>query len=112
MPTLQEQRVNKRLKSRGLTIDIDNGGFVVDGYIEDVSFNGMKVTQLPKRFLVQKNNFITVISGNNFSFKVEISPCWIHREFPGAYQVVGFKIINPTQSWKDFINNHYKNSEH
>ncbi len=103
MQNAQEKRVNKRLKSRGITVDIDNGTYIVDGYIDDISFNGIKVIQLPNRFFIQKTKSITVTTENNLNFKFKIHPCWINRKFPGDFQEVGFKIIDPPASWLTFV---------
>jgi len=99
----QEQRSNTRLKYQGLTIDIDNGNYVVDGYIENISLNGLKVIQFSNRFIVLKSRSITVTTQYNQNFKFKISPCWTNRTFPGNYQEVGFKIIDPPDSWKSFV---------
>ncbi len=97
-----EQRDGKRIGSKGFTIDIANGRYAVDGYIDDISVDGIKVTQLSDEFLVNNSKYVTVIIGINVNFKVEVQPCWV-RKSPGGYQEVGFKIVNPPKSWKSFL---------
>ncbi len=96
-------RKNKRLKPQGLTIDFDNGVYTVDGSIEDISYKGLKVTHLPNQFYIQKNRFISISTKKQKTFQFEITPCWINRTFPGNHQEVGFKIIDPPESWTQFI---------
>lgn len=107
-----EQRHHRRLRSPGLTADIEDGRFISDGYIDDFSFDGLRVTQLPKRFIINKDHFFILVSGHNKLFKLEISPCWVQRKFPGNYQIVGFKIINPTRSWIEFVRDNTCEREH
>ncbi len=95
----QGQRVNRRQKSQEFTVDIINGMYVFFGKVVDVSFYGLKVTRLPNQVFVQKCKFISVVSGQNYNYKFEIEPCWIQLIQPGNYLDVGFRIINPPESW-------------
>lgn len=103
MQNYQNQRLSKRLQSYGFTVDIDNGEMLVDGCIENISRDGMKVTFLPNHFFIEDRKYITVTSGYNKNFKLEIRPCWIKKIVPGNYHEIGFKILNPSESWDAFI---------
>ncbi len=106
----QEKRIAERLKSYGLTIDINNADFIIDGYIEDVLLEGLKVTQLPNMVHFQKNITVVIYAGQNKNYKLEVVPCWISKTFPGNYQQVGFKIENPPESWTIFIQVYQKSA--
>lgn len=102
-PVNKDKRKYERLELRGLIADIADGNRVFDGYIEDVSSGGFKITQLPQKFDVQPKQYITVISGYKKNFKIIIQPCWHKKTHSGYYQEVGFKIVQPPWAWTEFV---------
>jgi hypothetical protein len=96
-------RNNIRVKPNRLIINIHNGVRAVDGCIVDISFDGMKVSQLTNRFFIDKCKLVSVVKRPIQIFELEICPRWINRTFPGNYQEVGFEIVEPSESWKKFV---------
>jgi len=100
---IKNKRQGERVELRGLQADIADGSRVFDGYIEDVSFGGFKITQLPKGFKVEARQYTTVVSGYRKNFKIIIQPRWNKKTNQGHSQEVGFMIVHPPWAWTEFI---------
>jgi hypothetical protein len=100
---IKNRRNVERVELRGMIADIADGTRVFDGYIEDISFGGFKVTHLPQKFELQSRRYVAVLSGYQKNFKVMIQPCWYKKSTSGLFQEVGFKIIQPPWAWMEFV---------
>lgn len=100
---IKNKRLDERVELRGLQAAISDGNRVFDGYVEDVSFSGFKITQLPKEFKVEARQYVTVVSGYRKNFKIVIQPRWNKKTNKGLSQEVGFMIANPPWVWTEFI---------
>ncbi len=99
----RDKRQYERLELRGLIANTADGNRVFNGYIEDLSSGGFKISQLPNNFEVKEKQYITFISGYEKQFLVTIQPCWHKKCDSGNYQEVGFKIVMPPKTWTHFI---------
>ena len=103
MTGMLEKRKNNRLKLRGYIADIADGHFVYDGIIDDVSVDGLRLNDLPERFIMEKRKYNLVLSGgpDSVCFKLTVYPRWIKKN---QYSLdIGFHITGASTGWKTFI---------
>ena len=96
-------RKQDRIKLRGYIADIFDGTYEYDAIVEDVSLEGLCLTDLSNRFTVEKRIYSAVVSGgaDAESFRLQIQPRWVRRH--GDYIEVGFVIVRSPTKWKRFI---------
>jgi hypothetical protein len=97
------KRRHSRVEVNGFVGDIADGNLVLGGIIEDVSFSGFKMSNLPKNFSAAHRSYTTVISGNDKHFKCVVIPCWTKKAENKRSVEVGFKIIQASWEWTEFV---------
>ncbi|XOF32194.1 MAG: PilZ domain-containing protein [Candidatus Electrothrix sp. YB6] len=100
-----ERRKHPRIKLTGYTADITDGSIVYTATVQDASFEGVLLNDLPKRFAttVKGEQFSIIVSGYTDSthYKFKVHSCWQQQD---AFSVmVGFNIVNAPASWKALI---------
>lgn len=97
------KRRNSRFNVHGLVGDIADGNLVLGGIVEDVSFNGFRMSNLPKNFSAARRSYTTVISGNNKHYRCIVVPCWSQKSDKSRFVDVGFKIVQAPWEWTEFV---------
>ena len=99
------KRRHIRVNVHGFVGDIADGNFVLGGTVEDVSFSGFKMSNLPKNFSAAHRSYTTVISGKDKHFRCIVIPCWTKKTENKRSVDVGFKIIQASWEWTEFVLN-------
>ena len=95
MMSRREKRVDISLES-----SISDGNKMFNGLVSNVSRNGIKLVDIPKK-LDTAPSYLTVVSGKGKNFKFYVSPCW--QSEGSHYKEMGFKIISPSLKWISFL---------
>lgn len=97
------KRKHPRLDVQGFVGDIADDNLFIEGTVEDVSLLGFKMSNLPENFSAAKRSYTTIISGNGKHSRCVVMPCWT-RKAENIHSVeVGFKIIQATWDWTEFV---------
>lgn len=99
-----EKRKYPRVKLTGYTANIAGESFVYSGVVQDASFEGIQLSDLPKRFSAVKGERFSVIVSSFFDsthYKLTVHSQW--RRKSDIYVAVGFNVVNAPASWKTFI---------
>lgn len=98
-----EKRQQMRIKLQGYSADIADGSFVYGGIVEDVSLMGLRIKDLPHKFIVRGKYYTLVLSGGPDvrPYKLRVLPRW--RRQKGLFMDVGFKITESPLKWSDFV---------
>ena len=99
------ERKSPRAEVAGFDGDILDGKFVLAGVVENVSSNGFKISNLIKNITTTKHNYPAVVSGNGKHFKLTVMPCWSKKMKNSTLLEVGFKIIQTSWEWAEFVLN-------
>ena len=93
------------MELQGHIADIADGNFVYGGMIEDISLEGLKLTSLPTKFLLEGKKYCIVVSGgmDGTHCKLTVRPRWRRKTGTGMSMDVGFKIIDPSPEWKALV---------
>lgn len=102
---LHIKRRHSRIEVQGFEGDIADGNFVIEGVVDDVSFGGFKMSNLPRNFLTSSQNYTTVVSGKGKHFRLIVTPCWKKIATRNHSMEVGFKIVGTPWEWSEFITN-------
>ena len=96
-------RKQDRIKLRGYIADITDGKYDYDAIVEDISLEGLCLTDMSNKFPVEKKIYSAVISGGSDadSYKLQVQPRWVRRH--GDFIEVGFTVIRSPTKWKKFI---------
>ncbi len=99
-------RKQDRVKLRGYIADITDGTYEYDAIVEDISLEGLCLTDMSNKFAVEKKIYTAVIVGgpDADSYKLQVQPRWVRRH--GDFIEVGFTIIRSPTKWKRFIREH------
>ena len=95
MMNRREHRVSVAMES-----SISDGTNMFNGFVSNVSRNGIKIIDVPKK-LDPSASYLTVISGKGKNFKFHVSPRWQKED--SHYKEIGFKIISPSLKWIRFL---------
>lgn len=99
------KRRHARVDVHGYIGDIADGNFVLGGIVEDVSSGGFKLSNLPGTFSAADHSYTTVISGNGKHYRVIVIPCWTKKAGNDRSVEVGFKIVEASWEWAEFVLN-------
>jgi hypothetical protein len=99
------KRRQSRVDVNSFVGDIADGNFVLKGIVEDVSFSGFKMSNLPRNFSAAHRSYTTVISGNDKHYRCVVIPCWTKKAKNNRTVEVGFKIIQASWEWTEFVLN-------
>ncbi len=97
------RRKNKRTHVKGFIGDIADGNFVFGGIVEDISSEGLKISNLPSDFPITKHSYRTVISGDGKHYRVLVRPCWTKKDDLTKTMEAGFKIVDAPWEWEEFV---------
>ncbi len=97
------KRKYQRVAVDGFSGDIADGRQVLAGVVSNVSSSGVRMSKVPDSFSAEKKQYVAVISGNNKHFKVLLQPRWTQRNKQTGSMDVGFKIIDSSWEWSEFI---------
>ena len=95
MMNRREHRVNVGMES-----SISDGVTMCNGFVSNVSRNGIKLIDIPKK-LDTSASCVAVISGKGKNFKFHVLPRWQKED--SHYKEIGFKIISPSLKWISFL---------
>ena len=95
MMNRREHRVSVAMES-----SISDGTKMFNGFVSNVSRNGIKLVDIPKK-LDTSASCVAVISGKGKNFKCHMLPRWQKED--SHYKEIGFKIISPSLKWISFL---------
>jgi hypothetical protein len=98
-------RRHSRVDVNGFIGDIADGNLVLGGTVENVSFSGFKMSNLPKNFSAAHRSYTMVISGNDKHYRCIVIPCWTKKTKTDSSVEVGFKIIQASWEWTELVLN-------
>jgi hypothetical protein len=96
-------RETPRHKILGLMAVLTNGKTKYLGVVEDLSENGLCLTQVPADFDESAGSCMAVVNSPTGDVPVSLHPCWIRSTNKGMYKTIGFKIQNPPPGWQGLI---------
>ena len=99
------KRKHQRTGVHGFLADIADGNIVLNGVITDISSGGFRLARLAASFVVEKHCYCTIISGEGRHYKVLAKPCWSKMNSSSQSQEIGFKIIDASWEWTEFVLN-------
>ncbi len=98
------RRIRKRQATMGLLLSMWDGESSCIGVVEDVSADGIMVSQIPSHFDEDSQECVTLVHTPLKDFKLSLAPCWRIETKNEMYQKVGFKIVAPISNWEQFVN--------
>ena len=104
MKKITEKRRQRRMQLKGYLADIAVGHIVCNGIVGDISVEGLRLNDLPTRFLIENKKYHVVVSGGTDAvcYKLTVCPRWKRRtEF--GYMDIGFHINDAPAGWKMFV---------
>ncbi len=99
------KRRYQRTGVHGFAADIADGNVLLGGLVADVSSGGFKMTRVADTFAVEKHSYATIISGGGKHYKVLAKPCWRRIDAKTHSQEIGFKIVDASWEWTEFVLN-------
>lgn len=96
-------RVSPRQKILGLMAVLFDGRNKYFGVVEDLSKDGLRLTQVPAEFDESATSCSAVVHSPTGDVRVSLHPCWIRATSKGMYKTIGFQIHNPPQGWQGLI---------
>lgn len=97
------RRQSVRTPVKGMMGDIADGNFAFAGTVENISSGGMKISNLPKDFSIANQSYRTVVSGDGKHYRILVRPCWVKRDNLTNTTEAGFKIVEASWEWEEFI---------
>ncbi|GAB4340811.1 MAG: hypothetical protein Kow0089_14760 [Desulfobulbaceae bacterium] len=98
-----EQRTAQRHPTIGLMSTISDGKSSYLGVVEDISCEGVCMSQVPAVFDDTAKTCLTVVKGGTRDFRFALVPRWARATNRGMYKVIGFRIDDPPDSWREFV---------
>ena len=92
----REQRIETEMVSA-----FSDGTNIFRGLVSNISKTGIKVTDIPIKFLPVTQKYPTVVSTTDQKFKFMILPVWFNQT--GRKLEIGFKIVSPPAGWISYI---------
>jgi len=102
---LHIKRRHPRVVVQDFVGDIADGNFVLAGVVNDVSSGGFKLSNLPRNFSAANSSYTMVISGKGKHYRLIAVPCWKKIAVDSHSLDVGFKIVQASWEWTEFILN-------
>ncbi len=88
----------------GLMLKISDGATDAIGVVEDISYHGLCVSQVPKQFDEQVDTCFAVVKGPEQDLRVALVTKWAKVTNNGMYKKIGFEIKEPPAGWTKFVN--------
>ena len=98
------KRTNERHQTLGLMLKISDGTTDAIGVVEDISYQGLCVSQVPAVFDQSVATCYAVVKGPEHDLRVALETKWFKQTNNGMYKKIGFEIKNPPQGWTNFVN--------
>ena len=109
---LQENNRNgSRHDVMGLMSNLSDGKMTFVGIVEDISANGIRISQVPANFDDTAELCYSIVNGPWDDFAVALKPKWVKLTNRGMYKMIGFEIDNPSKDWDAFIEGVKQNSD-
>lgn len=102
---LYSKRKHPRFQVDGLACHIADGNLVLDGVVGDISSGGFKMANLPQSFMADRHIYKAVLSGNGHHHPLVVIPCWSEKTANSQVETVGFRIIEASWEWTEYILN-------
>jgi hypothetical protein len=99
----KNQRDFPRHKILGLMAVISDSKSKYFGVVEDLSENGLRLTQVPAEFDESTGSCSAVVNSPTGDVHISLHPCWIRSTNKGMYKTIGFQIHNPPPNWQKLI---------
>jgi len=99
----KNSRKSRRHKTIGLMSNITDGKTTYVGVVEDISQNGLRISQVPTAFDDTVEMCYSVVNGFTDDFAVALQPRWVAITNRGMYKTIGFEIENPPAEWTAFV---------
>lgn len=99
-----EKRENDRHQTLGLMLKITDGTTDAIGVVEDISYHGLCVSQIPKIFDENVATCFALVKGPEQDLRVALTTKWFTSTNNGMYKKIGFKILDPPSGWTRFVN--------
>ncbi|MBU0680024.1 MAG: hypothetical protein KKD73_01250 [Proteobacteria bacterium] len=95
------------MQTRATRIDTEmvsafsDGTHVFRGLVSNISKTGLKITDIPSKFIPATKKYATIVSSTDHKFKFKILPVWF--DYTGHRLEIGFKIVSPPAGWLTFL---------
>lgn len=99
-----EKRENERHQTLGLMLKISDGTTDAIGVVEDISYSGLCVSQVPQIFDESVATCFAVVKGPEADLRVALITKWFKSTNNGMYKKIGFEIKDPPPGWTKFVN--------
>lgn len=96
-------RSTDRHQTMGMMSNLFDGKSMVLGVVEDVSLNGLRVSNIPAAFEDKAEICLSVVNGPRRDFHLSLQPRWVQATNRGMYKMIGFAIQEPPADWQQFI---------
>ncbi len=103
MKSGKAKRTSGRHKTLALMSTVSDGNSTFIGIVEEISKDGLRLTQIPTDFDDTTGECTAVVQSPTGDLNISMHPCWVKSTNKGMYKTIGFQIENPTAGWKDFI---------
>ena len=80
---------------------IADGNLILSGNVENVSFNGLKVSGLQKSLSQDQKGYSAVVSSNYEHHRLVLIPRWLKEN--GCLVDIGFEIAQGSDGWTKFV---------
>lgn len=100
---IESERSDARLPTQGMMALISDGTKTYYGVVDDLSENGLRLSQIPPELDDTASNFSVVIQSPTGEVKVSMLQCWLRTTKKGMYKTIGFKVQNPPPGWQKLI---------
>lgn len=98
-----DRRKSKRYQTPEFKSNLSDGNSAFIVVIEDVSFTGVGVSQVPEGFDETVNQCFAVINAPQKDITLVLRPRWVSSSGKGSYKKIGFQIEDPPPAWVDFV---------
>jgi hypothetical protein len=99
----ENSRGSTRHETMGLMSNISDGKSTFVGVVEDISINGLRISQVPAKFDDTVDKCYSIVKGPKNDFAIALQPRWVHITNKGMYKMIGFEIEDPPANWADFV---------
>lgn len=98
-----DRRKCKRYQVDGLSSNVSDGSSAFLVVVEDLSKNGVGLSQVPTNFDETVKKCLAVVNTPHNDFKLDLNPRWIQVSEKGKHKKIGFEIENPSSEWIEFV---------
>lgn len=103
MKSGESLRKGDRHKTLALMAMVSDGMSTYIGIVEEISADGLRLTQVPTDFDDSTGKCSAVVQSPTGDLNISMHPCWVKSTNKGMYKTIGFQIQNPPAGWQEFI---------